>query len=283
MIKNKMTSISVNFGTDISIKIKISNDIMCKIIKMFYNYEIVSCEKVDLVIQKINSKIVLINNEGNVLESFSINDDTMLFKILTYIEDIVVEKTPFIALHGSAIRKEDYAIIFCGSSNSGKTTIALDMLLDNPEYSLISDDVLFIKNNFITGLNLPIKLRKDVYLKYSSLINNYLTGKRIKTKSDIGEERILYLPDKKPNSIMTRIKAIVFPNYNNKLYNNFYIINGSTKVNKLIKNTRKHISLPTLYASYTSLSKSIPMYKLDYNDSNFAKENIKRIEKINSI
>lgn len=269
--KDKFTNIEVCLGSELTLLIKISNTILYKINKLFYDYQITSCDDVDLTIQKNNSKILLKNKEKILIDSFSINENTFYFRLLTHIEDVIIEKTSCLAFHGSAFKKGNNAILFCGKSRSGKTTIALEQTLSDPKYNLVSDDILFIKNNHVKGLQLPIKLRSDIYLKHS------LIGETIKTKSELGEERILFLPDKKPNIDLSIIKAIVFPRYNDKSFNQLSSIKGSKKVNKLIENVRKSITMPILFKSISSLCENVPMYELDFCSSNFAKSSIKKI------
>ena len=88
------------------------------------------------------------------------------------------ENRKFTMLHAAAVYNQSEVLIFVGESQAGKTTLALDAIL-NRDYKLLSNDHLILYKNeeFISLTTLPtvITVRTDTYeLNNSKLPNNFL-------------------------------------------------------------------------------------------------------------
>lgn len=83
------------------------------------------------------------------------------------LSDVLTQKN-IVALHGSAVEKNNKAIVICGESGSGKSTITLE--LRNLGYHFMSDDIVAVtkeQESYVAHAGYPQqKLCKDTVVKF---------------------------------------------------------------------------------------------------------------------
>ncbi|MDW6092148.1 hypothetical protein SBX64_06275 [Vibrio rhizosphaerae] len=93
---------------------------------------------------KSNAFIVF---ESQCINVFSMTSEDLLMDIVELIRDLVFKQTKvkgILALHSTVVEKDGEAILVIGKKGAGKSTTALDMVL-NHGYNFVSGDKAFIK------------------------------------------------------------------------------------------------------------------------------------------
>ena len=188
--------------------------------------------------------------------SETVHKKTMIFKIVTIFEDIISQRTDGFILHGSAISHKNNAILFSGSSGSGKTTIIETLYNNKFADGIISDDLLVIDNGKIYPILLPLKSRNSKDSSFTVI-----------TMSDTDEIRYVYNLSKNQNKPLD-IKYIFFPKYGAE-ENELIWLNSFQKFDILIKNHRKMKNYENLLSELKTLSKNVLMGIINYNNNDF--------------
>lgn len=200
------------------------------------------------------------------------NSQENIFDIMFAIEDYAMYKFGKMVFHGGAIAYEDKAIIFIQSRKSGKSTL-IRALLGCSDYQYVSDDLLLYDNKCVAGVALPIRVRN----KLEEIIK--VDGKYIGEMIDeSGELRHIFVPSSQVHTGYTKIAAIVLPKYQNKL-NSIDELKGVDKVSKLLTNIKEYTNMENLYNQIADIANTIPVYSLQYYDTEFAKEEIFKLWK----
>lgn len=114
-----------------------------------------------------------------------------------------LEEHHFTMLHASAVFNDEELLVFIGHTNAGKTTLALDCILNNG-YKLLSNDHLIIyeQGGDLMGTTFPtvIPVEKDTYAHFSDQLPKEQFHKAEEhiylTFSEIGQKSPIELPIK---------------------------------------------------------------------------------------
>lgn len=204
------------------------------------------------------------DEEGLIYFSQKFDEEYLSYKIAISIEEMIEMKINSLVLHGGAVSKNNKAIIFCQQRRAGKTVLLTDLLSEEGvEY--LSDDIIFVNNDDVSGIGMPLRLREN------SIKGIRMSGTIVGIAADPdGGKRFFYVPSCPYYKGNAKLRAIILPNYGKENKNLFVEISGKDKFSNLIVNVRKPNNMEYLYKTLVKLCNKVPIYKLDYNDITFA-------------
>lgn len=195
-----------------------------------------------------NKKVYLINTE----EYIGIKDDEKKYIILTdgrdegirwpfrIVRELLVrerEDRKKLFMHGTGIDIDNNGILFLVNSGSGKTTMAVDILLKDFDFKgFISNDRVFLGNSIIDYFPIPVviaagtakgNIRLNEYLVKNNLYEGFLNKKFEDAKNNdkvpIPLLDIKEIFDKTDMLPSTKLNVVAFPRINLNMNSNFVI------------------------------------------------------------
>ena len=223
----KINNISKNLCIDVTVRknIKIINDFS------FLN------EKNGTTLSKRLGLILHNNNyfkitKGNKIEYYNKNDFSISFVlfILNMPFAYIFFQRKFLSIHGFSFKLNSNAVIICGDSKSGKSSIGLNIIKKN---KLISEDIS----------NIDVNNKKMLINSSYPIVLTDIKSKTFKNiKSDISRKRNTYIiPDELFDSSPRTVDKIVFNTWGDDY--NFRKISSDEAFKLLFKNTFKPVPL----------------------------------------
>lgn len=191
------------------------------------------------------------------------NDDNWMYGLINDLDVFYEEKIACVAVHGACISINNKSILIIGKRWSGKTTLAHFLLgISNGKY--MSDDCVYVQNNFIFGFCTPIPIRD-----YNKTITDRSDEVLDTIDDGDGVKRTLVVPPQIIAS-MNRIDYIVFPQYNPNCIGEIKQVKSVDLINKIICNVRSYNNMSELLGVISNLAKEAKSYYLKYSNSDMA-------------
>ena len=215
----------------------------------------------------------------NKISDYTIKCDTTeknwVFKLINLFEYWCAQKMNCTVLHGCFVKYDNLNLLLLGKRKSGKSTM-LKYFLDFEYSKYLDEDCVYLVNRKFYGFCLPVSMRSDMSP------NNV---ERICTFDDENSYRYLYCYSSlKHITCSEKIDFIVFPEY--------FLAQENIQVNKilptstfelLLNNVRNSKNVYELYKDLREIAKTVPAYKMVYNNSQHVVDFFKniRLEYIN--
>jgi len=71
-----------------------------------------------------------------------------------------LETMGFMLLHGAAVARRDHCYLFLGLGGIGKTTLALNLVI-NEEFKFLTDDFILVRDNLLYGFAEKVRLTQE--------------------------------------------------------------------------------------------------------------------------
>ena len=204
-----------------------------------------------------SSKFLITSNKLCMNNSYycDINNEKWVFLLLNALEDYFAITLNCTVLHGSCIKLSDNTIAIIGERKSGKTTLTKYMI-DQKKAKYLTDDSIYIVNNYYCGFNMPIPMRNTLF-QFGNMICT--------SSDDEGSQRIIY----SINNCFEKseiINYILFPKYNeaNTVFN-VNRVKKSKLFNILISNVRHMENMNVLFKDLSLLTNNAISYCIQYS------------------
>lgn len=124
-----------------------------------------------------NNSILIEDTEKFCFTIIASSDEVLIFYLKKIIKQIIVKKIYDYSLHASAIVLDDKAVLFAGKGNTGKSTMAYNLMTYGAD--ILNDDLIFVKNNEknlkVYGANINPCIREcalSYLVKPTEFVNN---------------------------------------------------------------------------------------------------------------
>lgn len=195
-----------------------------------------------------------------------VDGSELLFKLCIAIEDVIVSKLcenfcSYAIIHSGCVKVYNNNMLVVGQKESGKSTL-ISYLSTKVDFEYICDDSTVLTTDSCFGAQIPIRLRK-IFVDG----NNMSNMSNITSKSSDGiNVRYLFNPINNPLCEKFKPTHIIFPKYASCDSPSMLRIEAIDTFRMLIENTKAWSSPNDLYRIARLYAKSIPAYKIRYNN-----------------